>query len=69
MSEHEKTPLEMAKTYQKKFGLQLRGRLQIISHRYPSVSPPNFISWEGAELTGADTTEKVRDLLKRTPWI
>lgn len=63
------TPEEMAQEYRYRFGFQLRGRLSVLSHRYPNVSAPDFISWEGAELTGADTTEKVRALLKVTPWI
>jgi hypothetical protein len=58
-----------AKAYLAKFGFQIRGRLATLLHRYPDVTEPNFISWEGAELTGADTTEKIRNLMKDTPWL
>ena len=63
------TPEAIAKAYQERFGFQLRNRLAILAHRHPSVEAPSFISWEGAELTGADTTEKVRALLKVIPWV
>ena len=58
----------LAKTYRAHFGFSLYGRLCILSHRHPDVTPPNFISWEGATLTGADTTAKIRQLLHQLNW-
>ena len=63
------SPRELAERYMVTFGWQLRGRLATLSHRYPGVVAPNFLSWEGEQLTGADTTEKVRALYHATPWI
>ncbi len=58
---------EMAKQYRKQFGLSLHYRLKVLSHRHQEVIEPNFISWEGEQLTGADTTAKIRELLKVIP--
>jgi len=59
---------KMAHEYRRTFGTSLYGRLRIISHRYPDVQHPDFISWEGEKLTGADTTFKVRKLLSKLSW-
>ncbi len=57
----------MAREYRERFGFRLFTRLGNLSHRYPDVQSPNWISWEGETLTGADTTAKVRDLLRVCP--
>ena len=57
------TPADKARFYQETFGLRLINRLRIIRHRHPNVTPPNFISWEGEPITGADTTAKVDALI------
>jgi len=61
-------PKLMAKIYRERFGISLFGRLRIISHRHPNVVAPNFISWEGEPITGADTTEKVRNLMRQISY-
>lgn len=58
---------QMAREYRERFGFRLLTRLGSLSHRYPDVQAPNFISWEGESLTGADTTDKVRALLRVCP--
>lgn len=63
------SPRQMALTYRHSFGFQLRNRLAILAHRYPDIVAPNFLSWEGETLTNADTSEKVRALLKLTPYV
>jgi len=60
-------PEALAQQYKDKFGFRLYTRLQVLAHRYPNVKEPNFISWEGQQLTGADTTAKIRDLLRVIP--
>ena len=63
------TARELAEAYRKQFGFQLRGRLATLLHRHPNVRAPEFVSWEGESLTGADTTEKLRALYRKTPWV
>lgn len=57
----------LANQYTDKFGFRLYTRLRNLSHKYPDVVAPNFLSWEGETITGADTTEKVRALLDVCP--
>lgn len=52
-----------AKAYEIRFGLPLIDRVQSLIAEYPDVTSPNFLSWEGEGLTGADTSAKLRDLL------
>lgn len=52
-----------AKVYQSRFGLSLKSRVRSLLAKHPAVVAPNFLSWEGETLTGADTTDKLRALL------
>ena len=63
------TAEQKAQEYKAQFGFQLKTRLAVLSHRYPNVKEPSWISWEGEPLTGADTTDKIRALLKETPYV
>lgn len=55
--------LQYSVTYYFKFGVHLETRVRELIERYPDVSAPNFISWEGEQETKADTTEALRQLL------
>lgn len=55
--------LQYSVLYRLKFGLHLETRVESLLQLYPDVSAPNFISWEGEQETGADTTAKLRELL------
>jgi len=57
----------MAREYRQRFGFRLYTRLSVLAERYPSTEGPSFISWEGEGLTGADTSSKVRALLRACP--
>lgn len=46
--------------YRLKFGRDLRERVSGLIARYPDTT---FLSWEGEQVTGADTTAKLRALL------
>lgn len=52
-----------AAAYENKFGMSLKTRVSELLAAYPDVVEPNFLSWEGESITGADTTEKLQNLL------
>jgi hypothetical protein len=49
--------------YESRFKVSLAARVTNLLEKYPDVVAPNFLSWEGEALTGADTSAKLRDLL------
>ena len=51
------------KVYEARFRVSLAARVADLLERYPEVAAPNFISWEGGTLLGADTSAKLRGLL------
>ena len=58
------THREMANEYKARFGRELRFRLSELSFNYPNGGS---ICWEGSELTGCETIDQVRVLLKTMP--
>jgi hypothetical protein len=51
------------KVYEARFKVSLAARVTSLLEKYPAVVSPNFLSWEGEALTGADTSAKLRALL------
>ena len=55
------------KVYEARFKVSLAYRVADLLEKYPAVIAPNFISWEGEKLTGADTSDKLRALALHVP--
>lgn len=58
-----RSPKQIATVYWFRFHVQLEDRIRDLLTVYPDVSSPNFLSWEGEQLTGADTSARLRHFL------
>jgi hypothetical protein len=55
---------DCAARYESTFGVKLADRMTELLAKYPDVTAPNWISWEGHRFTNAATSKALRNWLQ-----